>query len=166
MNAEYVRTMPLGELLPMVKAELESAGLWRAEYEDGRAEWLARTVELIRQRFITLKDFSGQGRAYFAEDFEYDPAAVSKNLKKDAALRELLPGLAERIEAAEPFTLENTEKALRDFADERGVKAGLLINASRTALTGQSVGPSMFEVFDVIGRERSARRLRAAADLV
>ena len=166
MNAEYVRTMPLEELLPMVKAELESAGLWRAEYEGARAEWFARTVELVRQRFITLKDFSGQGRAYFADDFEYDPAAVNKNLKKDAALRELLPGLAERVEAVEPWTLEATEKALRDFADERGVKAGLLINASRTALTGQSVGPSMFEVFDVVGREASARRLRAAAELV
>ncbi|HEX8149218.1 MAG TPA: glutamate--tRNA ligase [Pyrinomonadaceae bacterium] len=166
MNAEYVRTMPVGELLPMVKGELEAAGLWRAEYEGERAEWFGRTVELIRQRFITLKDFSGQGRAYFADEFEYDPAAVAKNLKKDAALRGLLPGLAERIEAAEPWTVESTEKALRDFADEEGVKAGLLINASRTALTGQSVGPSMFEVFDVIGRERSARRLRAAADLV
>jgi glutamyl-tRNA synthetase len=166
MNAEYVRTMPLAELLPMVRAELEAAGLWRAEYEGGRAEWLARTVELIRQRFITLKDFSGQGRAFFADDFEYDTAAVAKNLKKDPALRELLPGLAERIEAVEPWTLEGTEKALRDFADEKGVKAGLLINASRTALTGQSVGPSMFEVFDVIGRDAAARRLRAAADLV
>src|SRR5215210_598466 len=166
MNAEYVRTMPLEELLPMVKGELEAAGLWRAEYDGEQSEWLGRTVELIRQRFITLKDFSGQGRAYFAEDFEYDPAAVAKNLKKDAALRELLPGLAGRIEAVEPWTLEATEKALRDFADEKGVKAGLLINASRAALTGQSVGPSMFEVFDVIGRERSARRLRAAAELV
>ncbi|HEX8292231.1 MAG TPA: glutamate--tRNA ligase [Pyrinomonadaceae bacterium] len=166
MNAEYVRTMPLAELLPMVKSELESAGLWRQEYEGGRADWLARAVELIRQRFITLKDFSGQGRAYFADEFEYDPAAVAKNLKKDPLLRELLPGLAGRIEAVEPWTPEATEKALRDFADERGVKAGLLINASRTALTGQSVGPSMFEVFDVVGRERSARRLRAAAELV
>ncbi|MDT5272855.1 MAG: glutamyl-tRNA synthetase [Acidobacteriota bacterium] len=166
MNAEYVRTTPLEELLPMVKSELESAGLWRAEYEGEQAEWFGRTVELIRQRFITLKDFSGQGRAYFGEEFEYDLAAVAKNLKKDAALRELLPGLAERIEAVEPWTLEGTEKALRDFAEEGNVKAGLLINASRTALTGQSVGPSMFEVFDVIGRERSARRLRAAAELV
>lgn len=166
MNAEYVRTMPLEELLPMVKAELESAGLWQPLYEGAQADWLGRTVELIRQRFITLKDFSGQGRAYFADEFEYDPAAVAKNLKKDAALRELLPGLAERVEAVEPWTLEATEKALRDFADEKGVKAGLLINASRTALTGQSVGPSMFEVFDVIGRDAAARRLRAAADLV
>ncbi|HYY41671.1 MAG TPA: glutamate--tRNA ligase, partial [Pyrinomonadaceae bacterium] len=67
MNAEYVRTMPLAELLPMVKSELESAGLWRAEYEAGESGWLARTVELIRERFYTLKDFSGQGRAYFAD---------------------------------------------------------------------------------------------------
>src|SRR5919107_1743981 len=166
MNAEYVRTMPVEELLPMVKGELESAGLWRAEYDGGQAEWLGRTVELIRQRFITLKDFSGQGRAYFADDFEYDAAAVAKNLKKDSALRELLPGLAKRVEAVEPWTLESIEKALRDFADEKGVKAGLLINASRTALTGQSVGPSMFEVFEAVGRERSARRLRDAARLV
>jgi len=86
MNAEYVRTMPVEELLPMVKAELEAAGLWRAEYDGGQAEWLGRTVELIRQRFITLKDFSGQGRAYFADEFEYDPAAVAKNLDRKSVV--------------------------------------------------------------------------------
>ncbi|HEX8560484.1 MAG TPA: glutamate--tRNA ligase [Pyrinomonadaceae bacterium] len=166
MNAEYLRTMPLAELLPMVRAELESAGLWRPEYGAAEADWLARTVELIRQRFITLKDFSGQGRAYFADEFEYDPSAVAKNLKKDASLRELLPALAGRLEAVEPWNVETAEQALRAFADERGVKAGLLINASRTALTGQAVGPSMFDVFDVVGRARSAARLRAAAQLV
>jgi glutamyl-tRNA synthetase len=166
MNAEYVRTMTLEELLPMVKNELEAAGLWRPEYETEERAWFERTVELIRQRFITLKDFSGQGRAYFADEFEYDEAAVAKNLKKDSALRELLPRLAARLETVEPWTLEAIEQALRAFAEEVGVKAGLFINASRTALTGQSVGPSMFDVFEVIGRERSAARLRSAAQLV
>ncbi|HEX6186323.1 MAG TPA: glutamate--tRNA ligase, partial [Pyrinomonadaceae bacterium] len=166
MNAEYVRTLPLAELLPMVRAELEASGLWKPEYETAEGHWLGRTVELIRQRFMTLKDFSGQGRAYFADDFEFDEAAVKKNLKKDPALGELLPALAERIEQVEPWNVETVEQALRAFADERGVKAGLLINASRTALTGQAVGPSMFDVFDVIGRERSAARLRSAAGLV
>ncbi|MCA1622063.1 MAG: glutamate--tRNA ligase [Acidobacteria bacterium] len=166
MNAEYVRTMPLEELLPMARGELESAGLWRPEYGAERADWLGRTVELIRQRFITLKDFTGQGRAYFSDEFELDPAAVAKNLKKDAALGELLPALAERVEAVEPWNVETAEHALRAFAEERGVKAGLLINASRTALTGQAVGPSMFDVFEVVGRERSAARLRSAAQFV
>jgi glutamyl-tRNA synthetase len=166
MNAEYVRTLPLAELLPMVRSELEASGLWQADYETTRADWLGRVVNLIRERFYTLKDFSEQGRAYFSDEFEYDPAAVKKNLKKDESLRGLLPALAERVEAAEPWNVETAEQALRAFADERGVKAGLLINASRTALTGQAVGPSMFDVFEVIGRERSAARLRSAAQLV
>ncbi|HEX5708305.1 MAG TPA: glutamate--tRNA ligase family protein, partial [Pyrinomonadaceae bacterium] len=166
MNAEYIRTLPLSELAPMVRAELEAAGLWRAEYEGVRREWFERTVDLIRQRFYTLKDFSGQGRAYFADDFEMDDAAVTKNLKKDARLKELLPALAERLEAVEPWTVEGVEAALRAYAEEAGVKAGLFINASRTALTGQAVGPSMFDVFEVVGRERAARRLRDAARLI
>ena len=166
MNAEYIRTMPLDELMPMVKSEFESAGLWRPEYDAEERAWFERTIDLIRQRFYTLKDFSGQGRAYLSDDFEFDPQAVSKNLKKEPRLKELLPALAERLEQVEPLTTETIENALRAFADESGVKAGLLINASRTALTGQAVGPSMFDVFDVIGRERSAKRLREAARLV
>lgn len=166
MNAEYLRAMPLAELTPMVKAELEAAGLWKPEYEGGERAWFERTVDLIRQRFHTLKDFSGQGRAYLAGDFEFDPQAVAKNLKKEPRLAELLPRLADALEGVEPWTTEGVETALRSFADESGVKAGLLINASRTALTGQSVGPSMFDVFDVIGRARSVKRLRDAARLV
>ena len=166
MNAEYIRTMPPGELLPLLRPWMERAGLWRAEYEGEEAAWLSRTLDLIRQRFYTLEDFTGQGRAYFADDFEFDEAAVKKNLKKEPRLGELLPRLAERLGRVEPWTLEAVEAELRAFSDEEGVKAGLLINASRTALTGQSVGPSMFDVFDVIGRERSARRLREAARLV
>src|SRR5205823_1487039 len=69
MNAEYLRAMPLAELLPLVRAELERAGLWRAEYEGAEQEWFERAVDLVRQRFFTLEDFSRQGRAYFAEEF-------------------------------------------------------------------------------------------------
>jgi glutamyl-tRNA synthetase len=166
MNAEYIRTMPMEELAPMVRAELEASGLWRDEYESSERAWFERTLDLIRQRFYTLKDFSGQGRAYFADDFEFDDAAVAKNLKKEPRLKELLPVLAEKLETVEPWTVEAVEAGLRAFADEAGVKAGLLINASRTALTGQAVGPSMFDVFDAVGRERSVRRLREAARLV
>jgi glutamyl-tRNA synthetase len=161
MNAEYIRTMPLAELLPMVKAELRAAKLWREEYEEEERPWLEKTLDLIRQRFHTLKDFSAQGRAYFSDDFDFDEAAVKKNLLKEPRLRELLPALAERMEAVEPFTAETSEAALRAYAEEAEVKPGLLINAARTMLTGQSVGPSMFEVFDVVGRERSVRRLRS-----
>jgi glutamyl-tRNA synthetase len=161
MNAEYIRTMPLAELLPMVKAELRAGKLWREEYDDDEQEWFEKAVNLIRQRFFTLKDFSAQGRAYFSEDFDLDEAAVRKNILKSSRLKELLPQLADRLESVEPFTAESVEAALRDFAETTGEKAGLFINAGRTMLTGQAVGPSMFDVFAIMGRERSAMRLRS-----
>lgn len=163
MNAEYIRTMPVAELVPMVKAELRASKLWREEYEDDDREWFERAVDLIRQRFFTLKDFSAQGRAYFSDDFDFDEAAVKKNLLKEPRLRELLPALAQKLLTVEPFNMETSEAALRAYAEEAGVKAGLLINGSRTMLTGQSVGPSMFEVFDIIGRDRSVQRLQSGA---
>jgi glutamyl-tRNA synthetase len=161
MNAEYIRTMPLDQLLPMVKTELRANKLWREEYDDDDSEWLRKTVDLIRQRYFTLKDFSSQGRAYFSDDFDFDEAAVNKNLRKEPRLRELLNGLADKMETVEPFNTETSEAALRAFADEAGVKAGLLINGARTMLTGQAVGPSMFEIFDILGRDASVQRLRS-----
>src|SRR5687767_10355605 len=159
MNAEYIRNMPIDELLPMVKAELRANKLWRDEYEDDDRDWLIRTLDLIRQRYFTLKDFSEQGRAYFSDDFDFDESAVNKNLRKEPRLRELLSGLADKLETVEPFNTETAEAGLRAFADEAGVKAGLLINGSRTMLTGQAVGPSMFDIFDVLGRDASVQRL-------
>src|SRR5258708_5707470 len=76
MNAEYIRTMPIEELLPMVKAELRAGKLWRDEYYDDDREWLLKTLELIRQRFFTLQDFSGHGRAYFSDDFAFSEPPV------------------------------------------------------------------------------------------
>ena len=161
MNAEYIRTMPIDELLPMIKAELRANKLWREEYDDDDREWFSKTVDLIRERFFTLKDFSSQGRAYFSDDFDFDQAAVNKNLRKDPNLRELLLALADKLSTLEPFNAESSQATLRAFAEEAAVKPGLLINASRIMLTGQAVGPSMFEVFEVLGREASVERLRS-----
>ena len=161
MNAEYIRTMAIDQLIPMVRTELRANKLWREEYDEDDREWFVKTLDLIRERYHTLKDFSGQGRAYFSDDFDFEETAVNKNLRKDPALKELLPALADKLEETDPFTAETAEATLRKFADEAAVKAGLLINGSRTMLTGQAVGPSMFEVFEILGQKRSVERLRS-----
>ena len=176
MNAEYIRTMPLEELLPLVKTELRSAKLWREEYDEDERVWFERTVDLIRQRFFTLKDFSGQGRAYFSEDYDFDPVAVEKNLKKFPDLRQWLPELADRFEAnfsesdqshlreragSSRFNEENIESLIKTFAEEKGTKLGVIMNGARTLLTGVAVGPSMLSVFEILGMERSVSRLRS-----
>lgn len=161
MNGEYIKAMPLAELTPLVASELRKAGLWRDEYAGEQSEWFARTVDLLRARYRTTADFAALGRPYFADDFEYEPAAVKKNLK-DERLKDLLPGLADRLAALDEFTHDSAEAALRAYSEEQGVKAGLLINAARTALTGQSVGPGMFDIMIALGQERTADRLRRA----
>lgn len=168
MNWEYIKTLPMARLFPMVKAELQRSGLWRDEYEGDRRAWFEHTLTLLRERARTLHDFSSHGRPYFVDDFnfEFDEAAVKKNLKKDPALKDLLPQLAEAFAQVDEFTHDATEAALRKFAEEKGVKAGLLINATRTALTGQAVGPGLFDVVVAIGKDRTITRLRRAAELV
>jgi glutamyl-tRNA synthetase, bacterial family len=159
-NSEYIRTMPLEELLPLVKAELKSAKLWREEYEDDDKTWFENTVDLIRHRFFTLKDFSNQGRAYFSEDYDFDPAAVEKNLKKFPDLKMWLPELADQFEPMEDFSHDRIEEVVKAFAAKKGTKLGVIMNGARTLLTGVAVGPSMLAVFETIGKERTILRLK------
>lgn len=161
MNAEYVRTMPIDELLPFVKAELKSAKLWRDEYEDDDKEWFEKTADLIRQRFFTLKDFSSQGRAYFSEDFDFDQAAIEKNLKKFPDLQTWLPELAEKFESMESFTHDEIESVVKQFTEEKGAKLGVIMNGARALLTGLAVGPSMLAIFETLGKEKSILRLKS-----
>lgn len=174
MNAEYIRTIPLAELLPFVKPELKASKLWRDEYEDYDKAWFENTINLIRQRFFTLRDFSNQGRAYFSEDYDFDPSAIEKNLVKFPDLKTWLPELADRFETEfgdemqkpareqrRKFTEENIEIAVKAFTEEKGTKLGVIMNGSRALLTGVAVGPSMLAVFETLGKERSVLRLKS-----
>ncbi|MFH1279766.1 MAG: glutamate--tRNA ligase [Candidatus Eisenbacteria bacterium] len=167
LNGRYISEMDLGGLLPMVKPVLEKAGLWRAEYDGDRAPWFSRTVDLLRERCRTLLDFAERGRPYFADDFDMEEKAYQKNLvKKKDELIPLLRELAERLGEIEPWTAGSLEPAAREFAEEKGVGIGLVMNGARTALTGTNVGPGMFDVFEIVGKERTLKRLRAAAVLL
>ncbi len=160
INAHYIRTMPLEELFPYVKEQMQKAGIWDPDYEDGKREWFMKTIGLIRARFHVLTDFVTLGRCYFSDDFEMDQKALKKNILKYPDLKEWLPELADRLEALDKFTIEETEKVIRQMAEELNVKAGILINGIRTAVTGQAVGPGLFDMLVAIGKERVVGRMR------
>ncbi len=156
LNSQHLRSMHASEVTPYVRGELEKVGL-QIPFPD---PWLEETVDLLRARYMTLVDFATRGRAYFADDFVIEASALDKlNLP---GTRAGLWKLSARLEAHEEFTEASVETELRALAAELGVKPGLLINGSRAALTGQTVGPGAFHVFTAIGRERSIARLRAA----
>jgi glutamyl-tRNA synthetase len=122
-------------------------------------QWLLATIDLLKPRARSLKDFAGSFRAFFSDDFEPDPAAVEKFLK-DGNVRRLLVELGDRYAQAADFTEAAAEKILRDFADEKSVKAGALINGARVALTGQGVAPSLFAVMVALGKKKTVARLK------
>lgn len=165
INEHYIRTMPIEELAEMVKKEFVEDGLWLDSYEDDKRDWFLSTLDLIRDRFHTLKDFATRGRAYFADDFAVEEKPLKKNVLKHEGLKEWLPILADRYEKLETFGLEETEQTARDLAEELEIKPGIIINSMRTVVTGQLAGPSMFDILITIGQERVVSRLRDVAKL-
>lgn len=166
-NAAYLRTEPLEKILPQVEATLRRHGLWRDAWAaaepalsevEGR-DWFARAVDLLRPRARLLADFGTWARAFFTDQFDYDPAAVKKFLR-DERLPELLTQLAVALAGLSEWTHDTAEAALRGLADKAGVKAALLINAARVALTGQGVAPPLFDTMVLLGQERVVTRLR------
>ncbi|MEO6119060.1 MAG: glutamate--tRNA ligase [Terriglobales bacterium] len=160
-NTEYIRAYPAERLLPLVREEWESAGL---KPDSSDEAWLRSAIDLLKTRARSLKDFAGTFRGYFTDQYETDPAAVEKFLK-DASVRSLLAELGDRYAATPEFTEASTEQVLRDFAAEKDVKAGVLINGARVALTGQAVAPSLFAVMALLGKDKTVKRLKHAPNL-
>jgi glutamyl-tRNA synthetase len=159
-NTEWIRRYSPQELLPLIEQEWARAGF----RPDRSGEEILAAIALLQPRARSLKDFAGAFRGYFSDAYEYDTAAVAKFLG-DEQSRALLVELGERYEQVDEFTEPGVEQLLRDFAAERGVKAGALINGSRVALTGQGVAPSLFAVMAALGKERVTKRLRAAGSI-
>jgi glutamyl-tRNA synthetase len=162
-NTEYIRAYPSERLLPLVRHEWELAGV-KPDLQAGDESYLLKMIDLLKPRARNLKDFANAFRGYFTDAYQTDPAAVEKFLK-DAAVRTMLAELAEHYAAATEFTEQSTEQVLRDFATEKNVKAGALINGSRVALTGQAVAPSLFAVMVALGKEKAVARLKNAPNL-
>jgi len=159
INAYYLRNMKIEELAVLVKKELEKENLWDDSYKSEAKTWYYSTLDLIRDRFHTLKDFTSTGRAYFGDDYNIDPKSLNKNILKHPGLREWLPVLANRFKKLENFNKETSESTTREYAADLEIKPGILINAMRTVLTGQLAGPGMFDIITTLGKERVISRL-------
>jgi glutamyl-tRNA synthetase len=161
-NTQYLQKLPIEDLLPEVEAQLKQDGLWKEEWAAGAGhEWFAKTVDLLRPRVRLLPDFSSWSRAFFSDEFTIDPAAKAK-FWKDEKVPGLLAKLADALAALPEWNHDACDHAARQVAEEGGVKAGLLINATRVAIVGQAVAPPLFDTMVVLGQERVVRRLRAA----
>jgi glutamyl-tRNA synthetase len=161
-NTQYLQKLPIEDLLPEVEGQLKRDGLWREEWATGAGhEWFAKTVDLLRPRVRLLPDFSSWSRAFFSDEFPIDAAARAK-FWKDEKVPGLLKNLADALAAQTEWNHDACDRTSRKVAEEAGVKAGLLINATRVAIVGQAVAPPLFDTMVALGQDRVVRRLRDA----
>ncbi len=157
-NQQHIMRLPGEEIFKRLGPDLAAAGLIDDALAN-RAQTIA-AIDLVKPRAKRLPDIVSQLRPYISEAYQRDPAAVAKHLSAP----DLGPHLAawrERLASVAPFDAPTLESALRAVAEERGIKAGALIHATRVAVTGQAVSPSLFDVLALVGRERVLRRLDA-----
>ncbi len=165
-NTQYLQKLPIEEVAPQVAAELKRHNLWKEEWAAGAGqEWFNKTVDLLRSRVRLLPDFATWARAFFTDDFLRDPAAIAK-FWKDEKTRPLLEKLAEALATLPEWNHDACDHATRKVAEEGGVKAGMLINATRVAIVGQAVAPPLFDTMVVIGQQKVVTRLRDAVQVL
>jgi glutamyl-tRNA synthetase len=157
-NSQHIARLVGDEVTSRLEPALREAGFWSEDLGGGRREWFHQVIEILKPRAKKLRDLVDQGRYFFADPAEYDEAAVKKHLAA--------PGLAGHVAAwsgalagVEPFTPAGIEAALRACAESQGIKAATLIHATRVAVTGQGVSPSLFDVVALVGREATVRRV-------
>lgn len=165
MNGQYINQMEPEDLFNAVVPFLKEEGLVEERVVENKREWIVSVLLLLKERAKTLTDFASLGRYFFTERYDYDEKAVQKHFgDPDVAAR--LELLKKRFSSATSLSGEEAESLLRHAADEMGIKAARLIHPARVALTGYQVGPGLFQIMELLGKERVIQRLDRAVSLV
>lgn len=161
MNGQYLHTLPLERILPEALKRLQAAGFVPETLDDAERARVEAIVDAVRSRVRTLDEIV-DGASYFFKDVDrYDPEGVKKRFLKEG-VADLLREAREVLASVEPFTVESTEQAYRELVEKRGISGGALFHPTRLALTGRTMGPSLFEVIALLGRETCLKRLADA----
>ena len=153
MNAQYLSALDYEALRPHLEPFLTAAGL--ADADPAR---LSAAVNLHRTRARTLKDLVELIHPYFQDELTYDPEASAKFLK-DPDLPANVEALRDRYAALSSFDKDSLDAALRALAEEKGIKAGVLIHPTRMALTAAPQGPPLFDLVEAMGQDATLRHL-------
>jgi glutamyl-tRNA synthetase len=164
MNGHYIRTSQDAELVAALEATLP----FLPQAEDAKLELdaasrakLLAAMPGLKERAKTLIELLDGAAFLFAQR----PLAVDAKATAilDAGGRAHIAALLPRFAALSEWSAAGTEAAVRDYAQETGIKLGQIAQPLRAALTGRTTSPGIFDVLDVLGREESLGRLQDQA---
>ncbi|MDD4293991.1 MAG: glutamate--tRNA ligase [Candidatus Omnitrophica bacterium] len=153
INGEYIRKMSLDELCERL---LSFYAADNPEFHDCPMDYFKRVVELFHVRLVTLSEFMDKSRFCFCDDFVYNNNAaevLDNKLSKEITL------LIARLKDLTVFDKALVETVFRQVVDEAGIKTKFLVHPVRVALTGDKIGPGLFEMMEVLGKEKVLDRL-------
>jgi glutamyl-tRNA synthetase len=158
MNGEYMMAKKDEELLPLVKEQIARMKA-PAPPPDSL---LLKIIGLYKMRAKTLAEFVEMTDYFSSDTYTIDEKGAQKHLA-GSKNKGLLGDYAARLEAMRDFSCAAAEEACRSMAEEKGIKASEIIHPARMALSGKTSGAGLFEMMEVLGKEKVLERLRKAA---
>jgi glutamyl-tRNA synthetase len=156
LNFHYIKSMPAPELTEAVRPYL----IARDYTLPASGEWLQRMVKTLQERAKTLVELAEQARFYLVDEIEIDAEAAAKHLKPE--IKEALQQVRDRLAAVEPWNEGAIHACFNAVIEATGLKLGKLAQPVRVAVTGGTASPGIFEVLDLLGKERTVARLDTA----
>ena len=154
INAQYIKKAAPQELLEMLKPLCLEKGLQVNNFD---SNYLLSIVKLFQERISTLADFPEYSDFFFIEEIVLTSEAKKRLDAKDYSREFKL--LLERLDGLEHFDCLSIENSFRLLVSELSIKAGELVHPVRSALTGKTIGPGLFELMEVLGKKRIEARL-------
>ncbi|GAB1414750.1 glutamate--tRNA ligase [Paludibacter sp.] len=121
-----------------------------------------RIVSLVRERANFIQDIWEQASFFFIAPESYDENALKKRWKADSAMH--MTELIDVLESIEDFSANNIELIVKKWIEEKAYGMGAVMNAFRICIVGESKGPHMFDIVDIIGKEETIKRLKKALE--
>ncbi len=152
LNGQYIAQMTLERFIELARPFME-----RAKIDISDEKYLREVLSIVKEKIKLFKDVPEWTSYFFTEDYEFDSEAVKKVFGKPeaAACLKALRGEFAKIEKWNLATLEST---LRSLAQKLGCKTGDLVHPARVAVSGRGVGPSLYHMLEVMGKERVLKR--------
>ena len=152
MNGKYLSAASLERVLELLQPYLPDQS-WRSDPA------FTKRVELMRTRATTLVELAQFLEPFYKNDFPYETRTFEK-FKKDLSFLPLLKEFTDSLSVLPIWDIATLEAHLRTFTEQKAVKSGVLIHPIRLAISGKSSGPGLFELLDVVGKERTVQCLQ------
>jgi glutamyl-tRNA synthetase len=155
LNAQYIRESEIGYLAEALMPFLHKLGC--RNFDERK---VSQAVKTLKMRSRTLVEMAESALFYFQEEIKYEQKGDTKFLK--ASILDLMEEISGRLEKTADFSQKGLESVFLNFLEEKQIKLGKIAQPLRVALTGKTASPGLFEVMEVLGKEKVLKRLKDA----